>query len=273
MQVLATTETFRKVLDGERCSGRTVGLVPTMGALHEGHLSLVRRAAGDCDVVAVTIFVNPLQFAPHEDLARYPSDVEGDRRAAQQAGAAYLFAPSVDEMYPVEPSTRVTVSGVEGMEAASRPGHLDGVATVVAKLFALSGPCLAYFGEKDYQQLEVVRRLAADLSLPAEVVACPTVRAPDGLALSSRNAYLSEEERRAAPALFRALLAGKAGVEAGEREPAAVENAMRALIEDEPAVEVDYAVARPGESEWRLFVAARLGATRLIDNLGVPVAH
>jgi len=167
---------------------------------------------------------------------------------------------------------RVTVAVMEdGLEAASRPGHLDGVATVVTKLFAIAGPCRAYFGEKDYEQLEVVRGLIVDLSLPVEVIACPTVRTPDGLALSSRNAYLTDTERRAAPVLYRALSAGKACIEAGERDPAAVSRIMKDVFATEPSVRLDYAEARPGDGEWRLFVAARLGTTRLIDTLAVPL--
>ncbi|MBA2752362.1 MAG: pantoate--beta-alanine ligase [Actinobacteria bacterium] len=272
MEVVETVDRFRRALDGERCSGRTVGLVPTMGALHDGHVSLVRRAVQECDAVATTIFVNPLQFAPHEDLDRYPRDLEGDGSIAEAAGSEYLFVPSQREMYPREPLARVTVAVMEdGLEAASRPGHLDGVATVVTKLFAIAGPCRAYFGEKDHEQLEVVRGLVVDLSLPVEVIACPTVRAPDGLALSSRNAYLTDAERRAAPVLFRALSAGKVCIEAGELDPSAVSGVMRDVVATEPSFRLDYAEARPGDGEWRLFVAARLGTTRLIDTIAVPL--
>jgi len=272
MEVVETVERFREALDGERGSGRTVGLVPTMGALHDGHVSLVRRAVQECDAVATTIFVNPLQFAPHEDLDRYPRQLEVDGSIAEAAGSEYLFVPSQREMYPREPLVRVTVAVMEdGLEAASRPGHLDGVATVVTKLFAIAGPCRAYFGEKDHEQLEVVRGLVVDLSLPVEVIACPTVRAPDGLALSSRNAYLTDAERRAAPVLFRALSAGKVCIEAGELDPSAVSGVMRDVVATEPSFRLDYAEARPGDGEWRLFVAARLGTTRLIDTIAVPL--
>ncbi len=271
MQLVDTIGGFRKALDAERASGRVVGLVPTMGALHEGHLSLVRRAAAECDVVAATVFVNPLQFGPGEDLHRYPRDLERDRSLAADAGAHYLFAPRAEEMYPDQVLTRVSVAALSrDLEGACRPGHLDGVATVVAKLFALAGPCRAYFGEKDHQQLEVVKRMVADLSFPVEVVACPTVRAPDGLALSSRNAYLSAEERRAAPVLYRALLAGRATLEAGERDLESVGLAMREVVEAEPLARLDYAEAREAGPGWRLFVAGRIGTTRLVDNLGVP---
>ena len=270
MELIETVEGFRKALDAARASGLAVGLVPTMGALHAGHVSLVRRAAAECDVVAATIFVNPLQFGAGEDLERYPRDLEGDRTVAAEAGVDHLFAPSGGEMYPEEPLTRVSVAGlVDDLEGASRPGHLEGVATVVAKLFAIAGPCRAYFGDKDHQQLEVVRRMARDLSFPVEVVACPTVREPDGLALSSRNAYLSNEERRAAAVLHRALVAGREQLHRGERELTAVNRTMREVIEAEPLATLDYAEARPGHPGWRLFVAARFGTTRLIDNLGV----
>ncbi len=271
MQVIETIEAFRAALDGERAAGRTVGLVPTMGSLHEGHLSLVRRAAADCGVVAVTVFVNPLQFDSREDLEGYPRDLDGDIRLASAAGAHHLFAPSVAEMYPEDMATTVTVAGLgDGMEGASRPGHFTGVATVVAKLLTIAGPCRAYFGEKDHQQLAVIRRLVADLSFPVQVVACPTVRAADGLALSSRNARLSPQERQAATVLHRALVGGRALVLAGEVDAAVVQGAMRRHLSQEPLARVDYAEARPVDGGWRLFVAARFGSTRLIDNLAVP---
>ncbi|HEX8770951.1 MAG TPA: pantoate--beta-alanine ligase, partial [Acidimicrobiales bacterium] len=197
---MSSSEVFRKELDAARAAGRSVGFVPTMGALHDGHLSLIRRAAAECDVTAVSIFVNPLQFTSPDDLANYPRDVDGDVRAARGAGAEIVFAPTVDDIYAGgRPATVVHVGGLSDvLEGASRPGHFDGVATVVGKLFNLAGPCRAYFGEKDWQQLGVVRRLAADLSFPVEVVGCPTVREADGLACSSRNVRLSPEERAAA---------------------------------------------------------------------------
>ncbi len=257
-----TVESFRKALDGERAAGRTVGLVPTMGYLHEGHASLMRQAAAECDVAAATIFVNPLQFAATEDLSTYPRDLDGDRRLAEACGVAHLFAPNEREMYPdgrAGVQTNVSVSGPsEGLEGASRPTHFDGVATVVTKLFAIAGPCRAYFGEKDWQQLLVVRRLVHDLSLPVDVVGCPIVRETDGLAMSSRNVYLSAEQRVAATVLHRALLAGRSA-------PADPELAMRAAIAAEPLADLDYVASRDG----RLLVAARFGSTRLIDNLAL----
>ena len=259
MQVHETIEGFRKALDAERAAGRVVGLVPTMGYLHDGHASLMRRAAQECDVVAATVFVNPLQFAANEDLSTYPRDLEGDSRLAEASGAAHLFAPSENEMYPEGREgvlTNVHVDGPsEGLEGASRPTHFDGVATVVAKLFIIAGACRAYFGEKDWQQLLVVRRLVHDLSFPVEVIGCPIVREDDGLAMSSRNVRLSPEQRTASTVLHRALLTGRSAA-----DPVA---AMEAVVATEPLAELDYAAVRDG----RLLIAARFGSVRLIDNL------
>jgi pantoate--beta-alanine ligase len=259
MLLLDRGDQLRKELDAARAAGRTVGLVPTMGALHEGHASLIRRSAAECDLTAVTVFVNPLQFGPAEDFATYPRDLSADGGVAAGAGAEVVFAPPVEEMYPQRPSVTVHVAGEDVLEGASRPGHFDGVATAVAKLFNLAGPCRAYFGEKDWQQLRVVRRLVADLSFPVEVAACPIVRDADGLALSSRNARLSPEERRAATVLYRALRAGVAA-----DDPRRV---MVAVVATEPLVMLDYAEV-VGD---RLLVAARVGSVRLIDNMGVRI--
>lgn len=270
---------FRRALDASRSTGLRVGLVPTMGALHAGHVSLIERAAEENDVVAVTIFVNPLQFGAGEDLASYPRHLDSDVRIVEGAGGSHVFAPAVEEMYPEPIRTTVTVSGLGGsLEAASRPTHFAGVATVVAKLFAIVGPCQAYFGEKDFQQLAVVRRMTADLSLPVVVVGCPTVREPDGLALSSRNVYLTPEQRAAAPVLQRALQAGVAAIAQGERHAAVVRRVIVGRVQTEPLIELDYAEVvdaatlgqvDPLTGELRLLVAARLGQTRLIDNAGV----
>lgn len=258
MRVLDRGDQLRKELDAARAAGRTVGLVPTMGALHAGHASLIRRSAAECDLTAVTVFVNPLQFGPAEDFAAYPRDLSGDIDVAAGAGAEVLFAPLVEEMYPGgAPAVSVAVAGEDVLEGASRPGHFDGVATVVAKLFNLAGACRAYFGEKDWQQLGVVRRLVADLSFPVEVVACPTVREADGLALSSRNVRLSAAERRAATVLYRALQAG-----AASDDPRRV---MAEVVATEPLATLDYAEALPD----RLVIAARVGSVRLIDNVKV----
>jgi pantoate--beta-alanine ligase len=285
VRVITSAAAFADALEAERATGRRVGLVPTMGALHAGHRSLVERAAAQCDVVAVTVFVNPLQFTDASDLARYPRDLRGDVALAEAAGAQIVFAPSVPEMYPGFPApvpTSVRVAGVsEGLEGASRPGHFDGVATVVAKLFSLAGRCRAYFGEKDFQQLAVVRRMVADLSIPVEVIGCPTVREPDGLALSSRNVRLSPPARVAALALRRALDAGLAVLAAGERHGATVETAMARALAGDGLVEPDYAVVVDDATlhapdgghelagEVRLLVAAVVGGVRLIDNDGV----
>jgi pantoate--beta-alanine ligase len=280
MRVIRVVAELSVALDEERRAGRTVGLVPTMGALHAGHATLVARAAAECDVVVTTVFVNPLQFGAHEDLDAYPRTLDADVALAGQAGATMVFAPTVAEMYGDGAGIQTTVVVSDAMtavlEGASRPGHFDGVATVVAKLFAMAGRCRAYFGEKDFQQLAVVRRMAADLSFPVEIVGCPTVRADDGLALSSRNAYLSEEERRAAPVLHQALRAGAEAVCRGE-DP---EPVMATALATEPLIEVDYAVVvdagtlqRPStlDGDLRLLVAARLPSARLIDNMGVTV--
>jgi len=265
MDVLDRGDQLRKEFDGARASGRTVGLVPTMGALHEGHASLIRRSAADCGVTAVTVFVNPLQFSPSEDLDSYPADLAVDIGVATAAGAGLLFAPMVDEMYPAgPPGVSVHVAGVDVLEGTSRPGHFDGVATVVAKLFNLAGPCRAYFGEKDWQQLGVVRRLATDLSFPVEVVGCPTVREADGLACSSRNVRLSPEERVAAAVIYRALSTAATAVAAGECDPAVVRRLMVNIVAKEPLATLDYAEVLPD----RLLVAARFGNVRLIDNMG-----
>jgi pantoate--beta-alanine ligase len=279
VRVLTSAQEFADALETERALGRSVGLVPTMGALHAGHRSLVARAAAECDVVAVTVFVNPLQFDDAADLAAYPRDLDADVAMARSAGASVVFAPPVEEMYgagPARIATAVHVDGVsEGLEGASRPGHFDGVSTVVAKLFAQSGRCRAYFGEKDFQQLAVVRRMVTDLSIPVEVVGCPTVREADGLAMSSRNARLSPDERTAARALHRALRAGRAIVEGGERDPRRVRAAMTAVLVGEPLVTPDYAVVVDPDTlqcppevhgPLRLLVAARVGPVRLIDN-------
>jgi pantoate--beta-alanine ligase len=266
MRVLDRGDQLRKELDAARALGRTVGLVPTMGALHDGHASLIRRSAAECDVTAVSVFVNPLQFDDPKDLAAYPADLDADLAVAGGAGATFLFAPSVDDMYPGgRPAVSVRVDGFDELEGASRPGHFDGVATVVAKLFNLAGPCRAYFGEKDWQQLQVVRRLAADLSFPVEVVACPTVREADGLACSSRNARLSPEERAAATVLHRALTTAALSMAAGECNTEFVRRIMVNVVAKEPLATLDYAEVRPD----RLLIAARIGDVRLIDNLGV----
>jgi pantoate--beta-alanine ligase len=253
-----------------------------MGALHDGHGALVQRAATECDAVLVTVFVNPLQFGEGEDLDRYPRTLDADVEVIAATGGHLVFAPPVEEMYPGgRPLTNVRVGELsEVLDGASRPGHFDGVATVVTKLFSLAGPCRAYFGEKDWQQLVIVTRMARDLSMPVEVVPCPTVREPDGLARSSRNVYLTAEERPAAIVLNRALRAGVEAVEGGERSREAVRARMEAVVAAEPQARLDYVevvdawTLRPVDplrGELRVLGAAWVGQPRLIDNLGMVV--
>jgi len=274
VHTIAEARAVRRALPG------TWGFVPTMGYLHEGHLSLVRRARAENDRVAVSIFVNPTQFGPHEDYARYPRDLERDLRLLEPLGVDLVFVPSVEEMYPPGFQTWVIVEEVSRpLEGASRPGHFRGVATVVAKLFNILRPDRAYFGQKDAQQTVVIRRMVQDLNIPVEIVICPTVREPDGLAMSSRNTYLNPEERRAATVLFRALQAAKARYEAGERDAERLREAMREVIRAEPLARIDYvSVAHPEtlqelervEGPALLSLAVYIGTTRLIDNLMLP---
>jgi pantoate--beta-alanine ligase len=279
--VVDTIAVFRARLDEARSHGRSIGLVPTMGYLHDGHLSLMERARDENDIVAVTIFVNPLQFGAGEDLSSYPRDLDRDVMLCGEVGVDVVLAPSVEEMYPEPVRTTVAVAGLgEPMEGASRPGHFAGVATVVAKLCNIAGPCRAYFGAKDYQQLAIVTRMVRDLSFPVTVVPCPILREPDGLAMSSRNVYLDPAQRAAAPVIHRALQAGAASVLAGERDPEVVCKLVAEVIEAEPLAELDYVevvadgtVDRPARlaGRVRLLAAARVGRPRLIDNLAVTV--
>jgi pantoate--beta-alanine ligase len=281
VEVTVSPDQFKQAMDGARARGEVVGLVPTMGDLHEGHALLIRTARDACGFVAVSIFVNPLQFGSRADLGAYPRRLDMDRAMASALGADVLFAPGEAEMYP-DGGPQVTVDpGPLGgrLEGASRPSHFRGVLTVVAKLFALAGPCHAYFGEKDAQQLALVRRMVHDLNIPVEVVACPTVRAADGLAVSSRNARLSSRERAAACVLFDSLSTAAALVRRGERRSDLLKAEMARRIGAEPLARLDY-VAVVDEERWeepsviespsRALVAARFGETRLIDNLLLP---
>ncbi len=277
MRTVSTAAEMRSLIGPLRREGRSIGFVPTMGFLHEGHLSLMKKAREENDVVAASIFVNPTQFGPKEDLARYPRDIDGDRKKCETAGVDLLFLPAAAEMYPEEPSVFVNVEGISPvLEGAVRPGHFRGVATVVAKLFHIVQPDRAYFGQKDYQQCAVIRRMVKGLHMGVEVVVMPTVRESDGLAMSSRNSYLSPDERRRAACLYQALRAGEAVVRAGVHEPEKVRQKMRAALLAEPGVEIDYAeVCDPDtlaplermQDRLVLLVAARIGTTRLIDNL------
>jgi pantoate--beta-alanine ligase len=259
-----------------------VGLVPTMGALHAGHIALVRRARAENGRVAVSIFVNPTQFAANEDLERYPRDLPRDLALLEEAGADAVFTPRPTEIYPPGFNTWVQVEGVtEMLEGARRPGHFRGVATVVCKLFGILEPARVYFGQKDAQQCVVVRRMVRDLNLPPEVVICPTERADDGLALSSRNVYLSAEQRAAAPVLFRALREAERRFAAGERDAGALRAAMQALVAAEPLARVDYVSVADADTLAELeaisgpalaSLAVYFGVTRLIDNTFLQVA-
>jgi len=275
-RVVNTAAALRAAVRAARADGHTIGLVPTMGALHAGHLSLVERSCRECGFNVVSIFVNPTQFGPQEDFARYPHNLEADLAALSPYAADLVFAPGLKEMYPAGCTTFVEVGRVaEKWEGACRPGHFRGVATVVLKLFNLAQPDVAYFGQKDYQQTVVVRRMVADLDVPVEIRICPTVREPDGLALSSRNVYLSQEERRQALSLSRGLRRAEELVHRGERDADAVRRAVRETIAAEPAVRVDYVAVVDADTMDELqriegaavvAVAARVGTTRLIDN-------
>jgi pantoate--beta-alanine ligase len=276
MQILRSVAELRQWSREGRKSGNTIGLVPTMGALHAGHASLIRAAKASCGLVAVSVFVNPTQFGPNEDYAVYPRTLEADCALAEAHGANVVFAPAVEELYPAGASTFVEVEGLSSrLDGASRAGHFRGVATVVAKLLIAAEPDRAFFGQKDAAQVAVLRRMVADLRLAAEIVVCPIVREPDGLALSSRNVYLSAEERMQALVLSRVILETKARVAGGERRSGTLIAAALETFAKEPEICVDYVelvnwatlepveIAAPGS----LFaVAAWVGATRLIDN-------
>jgi pantoate--beta-alanine ligase len=276
MEILRTVYELRQWARADRSEGNTIGIVPTMGALHAGHASLIRAANGQCGFVAVSIFVNPTQFGPNEDYSRYPRTFEADCALAKAEGASVVFAPSVEELYPSGAATFVEVEGLsDRLDGASRPGHFRGVATVVSKLLIATEADLAFFGQKDAAQVAVLRRMVRDLRLPARIVVCPIVREPDGLALSSRNVYLSAAERAQALALSSAIRRVESLVAAGERSRGVLIDAAREIFAIESVIRVDYVelvdwdtllpveTALPGT----LFaVAAWVGATRLIDN-------
>jgi pantoate--beta-alanine ligase len=276
VKFLSTITETRAACRHERSKGGRLGLVPTMGALHAGHLSLVRAAKTQCDTVAVSLFVNPTQFGPTEDLAKYPRQFERDRELLEKEEVAILFAPSTGEMYPKGEATWVVVEGLsEKLDGRSRPGHFRGVTTVVSKLFHIIEPDVAFFGQKDAAQSAIIRRLARDLNFPIEIVICPIVREPDGLAMSSRNAYLNPDERQRALTLHRSLNRVEDEFRAGERSAANLIGAVTKVFGQEPQVRLDYLeivdpdtldpvdqIARPA----LVAVAAYVGSTRLIDN-------
>ncbi len=268
---------MKQVARQARAEGRPAGFVPTMGALHEGHMSLVHAAMAECQPVVASIFVNPAQFGPGEDLQKYPRTLDADRVRLEEAGVSYLFAPEAAEMYPQGFRTWVNVEGLsDRLEGRVRPGHFRGVTTVVLKLLEIVQPQKAFFGRKDAQQARLIQQMARDLHLDSEIIVCPIVREPDGLAMSSRNAYLSPDERRAATVLHRSLDSARRAIEHGERDALRLTAAMREIIRSEPLAQTDYVElvdAETLEPVTRLrrtclaLLAARFGATRLIDNL------
>lgn len=274
-----TVEGLRQFLKPFRQAGKRIGFVPTMGYLHDGHASLVRYAAEQCDVVVMSIFVNPLQFGPKEDFSRYPRDLERDQAIAAKAGVTVLFTPSVEEMYPDEILTTVSVAKVtEPLCGKSRPGHFDGVATVVSKLFHIVGADAAYFGEKDAQQLAVIEQMVKDLSMPVTIVPCPIIREADGLAMSSRNVYLNGEERQQALILSQSLLRANERIRNGETNAELIKTGIVNMIEQKPLAGIDYVevMTYPGLQEIAtlakgdricIALAVKFGKTRLLDNL------
>ncbi|HEY4579701.1 MAG TPA: pantoate--beta-alanine ligase [Candidatus Acidoferrales bacterium] len=281
MEIIHTVEWMKQAARQARAEGRVIGFVPTMGALHAGHLSLVEAARRDSSPVVVSIFVNPKQFGPQEDFAKYPRPIEEDQAQLERLGVDCLFAPSVDEIYPPGFRTTVNVESLgDRLEGRARPGHFRGVATVVLKLLEIVAPQFAYFGRKDAQQLRVIRQMAADLALDAEMVTCPIVREADGLAMSSRNAYLLPQERRTASVLYRALDAARQAIAAGEHDAARLVEAMRGVLAAEPLAATDYAEIVDADSFQTVtrlrgaclaLLAARIGATRLIDNMLIEI--
>ena len=277
MEIIRSVEWMRQTARAAESAQRVVGFVPTMGALHEGHLSLVRAAKGQCSPVIVSIFVNPTQFGPGEDLEKYPRNFEHDCAQLEPLGVDYLFAPEASEIYPSGFRTSVRVDGLsEKFEGRVRPGHFQGVCTVVLKLLEIARPRFAYFGRKDAQQAQIVRQMAGDLNLDAEIVVCPIVRESDGLAMSSRNAYLNAAERRAATVLYRSLDAARRKINSGAHGAGEILDQVHAAFDSEPLAKLDYAATVHADSfeithfvsgSCLLLIAARVGATRLIDNM------
>jgi pantoate--beta-alanine ligase len=276
METIHTIEWMKQIARAAHMNARVLGFVPTMGALHEGHFSLIREARRQCSPIVVSIFVNPKQFGPSEDFQKYPRTLDSDRAALETFDVDYLFAPTPDEMYPSGFRTSVTVQGLsDRLEGRSRPGHFHGVSTVVAKLFEIVQPSVAFFGRKDAQQARILNQMAADLNLDTQLQICPIVREPDGLALSSRNAYLNADDRRAATALYRSLEAVRAGIAAGERDAMRLLEAARRILNAEASVKIDYAEIIDADSfepvaalrrACYVLLAAIVGKTRLIDN-------
>jgi pantoate--beta-alanine ligase len=277
VKICNTIDEMRAARRTAGSGGKTLGLVPTMGALHDGHLSLVRAASRECGLVAVSIFINPIQFGPNEDLAKYPRNFDRDRELLEKEGADFIFAPSVEEMYPAGAVTYVTVEGMsDKLCGRSRPGHFRGVTTVVSKLFNIVEPDRAFFGQKDAAQAAIIRRMVRDLNIAVEIVTCPIVRERDGLAMSSRNAYLDSEQRKSALALYRSLVEVQKRFDQGERKSAKLIEAGQRALAEEPSVRLDYLEITDPDTLDRVdevshgtlvAVAAFVGNTRLIDNI------
>ena len=277
MDILTETKHLQNRLDDLRNSRMSIGLVPTMGYLHDGHLSLIRKARSENDAVVTTIFVNPLQFAETEDLDTYPTDIEKDTFLASEAGTDLLFTPTNEEMFCDDVLTTVSVQEISTvLEGASRPTHFSGVATIVAKLFNIVGVCSAYFGEKDWQQIQVIKRMAQDLSYRVEIKRCPIIREKDGLAMSSRNVYLTKEQRNQASHIPESLLKAHEKIIEGERQSSVIKGIISELLDRSSAIDIDYVELVNGENlsitdqideETRVLVAVRIGAARLIDNM------
>ena len=283
MEIIRTISWMRETVRQARADNHVIGFIPTMGALHQGHLSLIHRAKLECSRVYASIFLNPAQFGPNEDLSKYPRTFESDVEQLTAAGVEVLFAPDSKEIYPAGFRTYVNVEGLsERLEGKSRPGHFRGVATVVLKLFEIVEPQFAYFGRKDAQQVRILQQMASDLNVNVEIIVCPIIREPDGLALSSRNSYLNPEERRAASALHRALGEAQREVNFGTRDATQLQRAVQNILSTEPLVRVDYieivdaetfeAVSRIGVRPVYVLLAAYIGRTRLIDNLFIAPA-
>lgn len=277
MELVTDPKELQSYLDQLRVEGKTIGLVPTMGFLHQGHISLIERAVTENDVIITTIFVNPLQFSANEDLSTYPRNIEKDTELCLKAGTNVLFTPAVEEMFCDTVLTSISVSNLSSvLEGVSRPTHFSGVATVVSKLFNIVGPCRAYFGEKDWQQLQIIRKMVIDLSYPVEVIGCPIIRDHDGLALSSRNVYLNSEEREIASIIPQALQNAHERIRAGEKNTQPIKEIISEHILSSSQISVDYIEVVNGESlepviqvdeETRVLIAVRIGTTRLIDNI------
>ena len=283
MKVAETVESIRDVVKAARRRGRKIGLVPTMGALHVGHVSLVEAAQKDCDFVVVSIFVNPTQFGPGEDFQKYPRPLEADLEICRKAGVDAVFAPAPEVMYPGENLTWVTVEKLtEPLCGRTRPGHFRGVTTVCAKLFNIVGPDVAYFGQKDAQQAVTIRRMVRDLNMPLEIVVCPTVREPNGLAVSSRNQYLSEQQKKDAAQIYKSLQECRRMIDGGATATKRIIARMREILQQVPSIEIEYLNIVDAETletieeiagQVLVAVAVRLGSTRLIDNILVDAGQ